>query len=779
MTIPCVTNNGGCLNGASCTNTLTTSRKRRSIENVSMGKQEAKSVLDRSVFNRNTRFHTGDHDDHSRSVANGQVMRDEQFLEQGFYNMVNSLPAEAVYIVEQGAFIDGCTGDVYLGGQQDEVHGGFSRYYWEENSSGNQKFCNRLNFGFGSPDGLPAKPLVNPGGNDLKCYCKRYLEATCQCAEGFVHENCQTPIPCFSNPCNNGGNCTNISNFFDYECECPLGWIGDNCEKYLPCELATCLNGATCTNNVNPENPNVFLLQCNCLPGFAGELCEIEPQCNSGPCQNSGACVDSEDFSSYSCECLQFFNGTNCETATPCLSAPCQNAGVCLDSADLSSHTCACPPAFTGSTCETLIPCFSDPCQNNGVCENSANFTTYSCSCPSGIMGNDCETIIPCDLDPCQNGANCTNSVDFSDYDCACLPTYTGINCELPIPCESAPDNSGNPCFNDGVCTNNPDYLGETCECSAGFFGTHCNNVVPCSSSPCLNSGTCLNSANNTDYTCTCAEGFTNENCQTSIGCYSSPCLNGGNCTNSVDFSTYTCECDINFTNTDCQDDVDACESSPCLNGGTCTDLVGIAYACTCEPQFTDGNCQTIVPCEVNGLAPCNDFGVCLNDYQNQNFTCNCDGYHEGDFCGTEIIFPPGEDTNPTVLEDPFPCTWDDPFCIVYIQTAVVFDTYDIPELNFVSRDDRCDEDDPCDDRCEDFNPEWCSETATSRKRRQATPPQNNALAILENYGCWCSKMFTGFALMGEVQGDSVDLFLPNSEINYFSLTGPLCIRRY
>lgn len=346
---------------------------------------------------------------------------------------------------------------------------------------------------------------------------------------------------------------------------------------------------------------------------------------------------------------------------------------------------------------------------NSGTCENSVDNTGYTCTCATGFTGSDCETAAQCLSGPCQNGGTCTDSADLSAYTCSCEP---------------------------------------------GFTGNACETAAQCDSNPCQNSGSCADSADLSDYTCTCAEGFTNENCETTIPCFSSPCLNSGNCTNSIDFLSYSCECDINFTNTNCQDDVDACTSSPCLNGGTCTDLVGISYTCTCPVEFTDKNCQTVVPCEVNGLAPCNDFGVCVNDFQNQNFTCECDGYHKGEFCETEIIFPPGEDTNPTVIDDPFPCTWDDPFCIVYMQSALVFETYAIPEVNFVSRDDRCDEDDPCDDRCEDFNPEWCSETA-GRKRRQANPPSNSVLAILENYGCWCSKMFTGFALMGEVLDDT------------------------
>ena len=43
----------------------------------------------------------------------------------------------------------------------------------------------------------------------------------------------------------------------------------------------------------------------------------------------------------------------------------------------------------------------------------------------------------------------------------------------------------------------------------------------------------------------------------------------------------------------------------------------------------------------------------------------------------------PGEDTNPTEIKDPFPCTWEDPFCIVYLPAGIVLQAYDIPSVVF------------------------------------------------------------------------------------------------
>ena len=41
-----------------------------------------------------------------------------------------------------------------------------------------------------------------------------------------------TSSPCFPNPCQNNGNCTDFN--FSYACTCPPGLTGTNCEELLP-----------------------------------------------------------------------------------------------------------------------------------------------------------------------------------------------------------------------------------------------------------------------------------------------------------------------------------------------------------------------------------------------------------------------------------------------------------------------------------------------------------------------------------------------------------------
>ncbi len=113
--------------------------------------------------------------------------------------------------------------------------------------------------------------------------------------------------PCFNNPCQNGGTCSNYDNTTRpyYSCACPFGYTGANCEigkliqKYLhvlidknilfnlfvlflniftfkiliaPCASSPCRNGATCSNNNNDTSP---FFSCNCINGYSGQTCSI------------------------------------------------------------------------------------------------------------------------------------------------------------------------------------------------------------------------------------------------------------------------------------------------------------------------------------------------------------------------------------------------------------------------------------------------------------------------------------------------------------------------
>ncbi|XP_065061722.1 MAM and LDL-receptor class A domain-containing protein 1-like isoform X22 [Rhopilema esculentum] len=302
--------------------------------------------------------------------------------------------------------------------------------------------------------------------------------------------------PCASNPCQNGGSCSNSGG--SYMCVCPSGFTGLNCE--------TTVNA-----------------------------------CASNPCQNGGSCYSSGG--SYMCVCPSGFTGLNCETTVDaCASNPCQNGGSC--SSFGGSYMCSCPSGFTGLNCETTVDaCASNPCQNGGSCYSSGG--SYMCSCPSGFTGLNCETTVDaCASNPCQNGGSCYSS--GGSYTCYCPNTFTGQNCETDVDeCSSGLHY----CHTNATCTNTAGSY--TCTCKSGFTGNgmSCVGIDECASLPCQNAGLCIDEVNS--YRCHCFAGFTGKNCEININeCFSLPCLNGGSCIDGI--HDFTCICPLRFTGKRC-----------------------------------------------------------------------------------------------------------------------------------------------------------------------------------------------------------------------------------
>ena len=58
---------------------------------------------------------------------------------------------------------------------------------------------------------------------------------------------------CASNPCINGGRCSNAKD--GYLCDCPLGFVGKNCEKNIDeCLSDPCYEGSTCVDKVGIDH---------------------------------------------------------------------------------------------------------------------------------------------------------------------------------------------------------------------------------------------------------------------------------------------------------------------------------------------------------------------------------------------------------------------------------------------------------------------------------------------------------------------------------------------
>uniref|UniRef100_A0A8C6T3E5 Delta-like protein n=1 Tax=Neogobius melanostomus TaxID=47308 RepID=A0A8C6T3E5_9GOBI len=210
-----------------------------------------------------------------------------------------------------------------------------------------------------------------PCQNDAACTNTGQGSYTCTCKPGFSGTNCEIETnECDSNPCKNGGSCSDLVN--DYSCTCPQGFYGKNCEIIgIFCTDEPCFYGGTCV-----ENPSGGY-SCRCLPGFTGSNCEKkDDRCSSNPCANGAQCSD--DGNRFVCRCRPGFSGPRCETNDDdCASHPCKNAGTCVDG--VNDYTCSCTLGYNGKDCSVRdTPCSNFPCENGG-------------RCPITYMGARCE----------------------------------------------------------------------------------------------------------------------------------------------------------------------------------------------------------------------------------------------------------------------------------------------------------------------------------------------------------------------------------------------------
>jgi hypothetical protein len=158
--------------------------------------------------------------------------------------------------------------------------------------------------------------------------------------------------PCFANPCQNGGVCSDTEP--GYSCSCPEGFSGDSCETNID-------------------------------------------ECDPNPCQNGGDCNDG--VASYSCDCVDGFSGDNCETdIDDCADAECVN-GSCVDG--VAAYSCTCDPGWSGELCDVDV----DECTDDSICNDNATCTnlpgSYQCDCNCGYAlagdSEDCTPVTDCD----------------------------------------------------------------------------------------------------------------------------------------------------------------------------------------------------------------------------------------------------------------------------------------------------------------------------------------------------------------------------------------------
>lgn len=225
-----------------------------------------------------------------------------------------------------------------------------------------------------------------PCKNGATCMNTGQGSYTCSCRPGYTGVNCDEKInECDSNPCRNGGSCTDGES--GYVCECPQGYFGTHCEhSVLNCADSPCFNGGTCR-----EREMGASYACQCPLGYTGSNCEKKvDRCISNPCMNGGQCsvLNYKQF----CRCRQGYTGPTCAVnMNVCAKNPCSNGGTCYDNNGV--YGCICPPSFTGKTCDIKIrdECAVNPCKNGGSCHFVSGDQSIVCSCLSGFLGSQCE----------------------------------------------------------------------------------------------------------------------------------------------------------------------------------------------------------------------------------------------------------------------------------------------------------------------------------------------------------------------------------------------------
>jgi len=454
-----------------------------------------------------------------------------------------------------------------------------------------------------------------------------------------------------SDPCLNGGVCTDLVN--DYSCACINQFSGKDCDECAP-GLGWEAAGLQATFAVTYGFSQIVACEgmpVNVVWTGSHNIQETESadclSANIGPpivdFHNSGysQTFSIDELSAAPGQTRYFKCDTHCgpSAARFEVSCPAPSCVNCLfgEVNNQTSHLAECAPLGCaegyGHTSDIATDAFTDLLSNwNGtdLSPNSGNCLRCpadtkspandgqcaSCSVP-GMGGLDCLT----DTDECApnggfgnclNGATCADSnsdssIALDTYECTCAAGWEGFDCDI-----------------------------DTDECLANEGLGNCLNGATCADSNSDNSiavGT---------YECTCAAGWEGFDCEIDIDeCLANEglgaCLNGASCADSTDgtgtaVGTYECTCAAGWEGFDCEIDTDECAGNEglgaCLNGASCDDsnsdnsIAVDTYECTCAAGWEGLICETDIDecdstnntnfpelCDTAGTASCNTLG--------------------------------------------------------------------------------------------------------------------------------------------------------------------------
>ncbi|RDD45645.1 Deleted in malignant brain tumors 1 protein [Trichoplax sp. H2] len=351
----------------------------------------------------------------------------------------------------------------------------------------------------------------------------------CQCQSGFYGLYCQYISVCDSNPCMNGGKCTNFHSSFPknyYTCRCPQDYFGINCENgpakdgdvnIIPQSVGDAERGrievylqgswqTVCSKNFSIEAANVVCQQRGWGKAFSygtfydsgtGMIGLVNVKC-TGYEQSLIAC--SYESTNVSSICTHKDDvGVYCSTSfNPCNGITCYNGGTCVRK--FYGYKCSCSAFYSGALCENYI---GPTLQGDVRLVNGANATEGRVE----IYNNN------------QWGTLCAKLATINDGIAICRQLKLTFSRFLPSAyfgrgsssTQILSTNCKGDEFNVRTCNVQPvDTVATGC--------THANDVsILCSTSncqrpTCQNGGTCI--ADGSHYFCQCTSQYTGKDCE-------------------------------------------------------------------------------------------------------------------------------------------------------------------------------------------------------------------------------------------------------------------------